>query len=88
MATIPESPSFSPSVYQIETDDPVLGGPEGVINIQAKQLADRTAFLKQAVEDAADVASGANAKADDALAQIAQVEADAGSAAASAAAAL
>jgi len=31
----------------------VLGGADGTANVQAKQLANRTAYLKQAVEDLA-----------------------------------
>lgn len=88
MANLPVSPEWAPDVYQIETTDKVLGGPDGVVNLQAKQLADRTAFLKDAVESAADVAAGADAKAGSALAQIADVELAAGSAAESAASAL
>ena len=88
MANIPNSPTWSPDVYQIASTDAVLGGPDGVINVQAKQLADRTAYLKQEVEAAGDVADGADTKADSALAQIADIEAAAGSAQANAAAAL
>lgn len=88
MANIPETPTFDTSVYQIETTDKVLGGPDGKINLQAKQLANRTAWLKQEVETAGALAADADAKADQALGQIADVEVAAGSAAASAAAAL
>lgn len=34
------------NVYQIKTTDPVLGGPDGIANLQAKQLAERDAYLK------------------------------------------
>ena len=88
MATIPSSPTWSDDVYQIETTDAVLGGPDGVINVQAKQLADRTEYLKQEVEAAGTVADGADTKADSALAQIAGIETAAGSAQANAAEAL
>ena len=88
MATIPSSPTWSPDVYQIETTDAVLGGPDGVINVQAKQLADRTDYLKQEVEAAGAVANGADAKADSALAQIEGIETAAGSAQTNAAEAL
>lgn len=88
MANIPSTPTWSPDVTQIETTDAVLGGPDGVINVQAKQLADRTAFLKQEVEAAASVAGSANEKADSALAQIDAIETAAGNAQANAADAL
>ena len=88
MANLPSTPTWSPDVYQIEPTDAVLGGPDGVINIQAKQLADRTAYLKQAVEAAGAVADDADTKATSALAQIAGIETAAGSAQANAAEAL
>lgn len=50
MANVPETPSFDAGIYQIETTDPVLGGPNGIANAQAKGLANRTAFLKQQIE--------------------------------------
>ena len=84
MASIPENPDWSPDIYQIETDDKVLGGPDGKINHVTKQLADRTAFLKQGVEGAAGAASEAGEKADQALQQMADIEAAAGSAQANA----
>lgn len=50
MANVPETPSFDAGIYQIETTDPVLGGPNGIANAQAKGLANRTAFLKQQID--------------------------------------
>lgn len=50
MANVPETPSFDAGIYQIETTDPVLGGPSGIANAQAKGLANRTAFLKQQID--------------------------------------
>lgn len=52
MANIIELSQFDASVYQIETTDPVLGGPNGIANIQAKQLANRTQYLKQQIDNA------------------------------------
>lgn len=46
MSSIPESPDWREGVYQLETTDRVLGGPNGAVNLQAKNLADRTAYLK------------------------------------------
>jgi hypothetical protein len=42
----PADPAF-PAVYKIALDDDVLAGDEGVANRQAKQLAERTAYLKK-----------------------------------------
>ncbi len=36
-------------VYQLETTDPVLGGPGGIANRQAQNLANRTKFLQDAI---------------------------------------
>lgn len=75
MANLTESSVFENGVYQLETDDPVLGGTPafdagipvtGHANAQAQQLANRTKYLKQAQEnfandlaDATDPAKGA-----------------------------
>ncbi|WP_193160880.1 phage tail protein [Citrobacter youngae] len=50
MANLPETPQWEDGIYQIEVYDPVLGGPDGISNRQAKQLASRTSYLKQKVE--------------------------------------
>lgn len=50
MADLPESPDWAPGVYQLETSDPVLGGPEGITNLPAKQLANRTGWLKKKID--------------------------------------
>ncbi|EOU4994245.1 hypothetical protein ACOJ84_002502 [Morganella morganii] len=50
MANLPETPQWEDGIYQIEVSDPVLGGPDGISNRQAKQLASRTSYLKQQVE--------------------------------------
>lgn len=57
MANLPEQPRWESGIYQLETTDPVMGGVDGVDNKQAKQLANRTAFLKQEVEKRATTAS-------------------------------
>ncbi|MBH3444874.1 hypothetical protein I5L59_14955 [Pseudomonas moraviensis] len=46
MADLPETNQWTPGVYQIETSDPVVGGPEGVTNLPIKQLSNRTVWLK------------------------------------------
>jgi hypothetical protein len=53
---IVENPQWELGIYQLETNDPVMGGAEGIDNLQAKQLANRTAFLKQQAD--AHAASG------------------------------
>lgn len=50
MADLPESPDWAPGVYQLETSDPVLGGPEGITNLPAKQLANRTSWLRKKID--------------------------------------
>lgn len=46
MATLTETTEYAEGIYQIETTDPVIGGADGISNVQAKQLANRTNFLK------------------------------------------
>ena len=57
MANVPETAAYDAGVYQIETTDPVLGGANGIANVQAKQLANRTKYLK-ARADLVDEAAG------------------------------
>lgn len=64
MANINETATYSPNIYQLDLNDPVLGGtPEfdmagnpttGYSNAPIKQLADRTAYLKTQVDTAFD----------------------------------
>src|ERR1044072_8126756 len=51
MAFQPENPTYEPGVYQLEKLDPVLGGLGGKSNVPLLQLANRTAWLKQALEN-------------------------------------
>lgn len=46
MANLVENAEWVDGIYQLETTDLVEGGPDGVDNIQAIQLAKRTQFLK------------------------------------------
>ena len=46
MGVIKETANWESSIYQIEPTDPVLGGENGPANTQARQLANRTAYLK------------------------------------------
>jgi len=57
MANVAESATWEAGVYQIETTDPVLGGANGIANTQAKQLANRTTYLKKRA-DLVDAAKG------------------------------
>ena len=50
MGKITEQQQWEEDIYLIEKQDKVLGGELGVINIQAKQLANRTKYLKYQVD--------------------------------------
>ncbi|MDZ7887764.1 MAG: phage tail protein [Pseudomonas sp.] len=50
MANLSETPDYPAGIYQLETSDPVLGGPGGISNRQAEQLSNRTAWLKAKVD--------------------------------------
>ncbi|HHR4769111.1 TPA: tail fiber protein [Salmonella enterica] len=52
MGKLTELEQWEEDVYQIETSDPVLGGPDGITNKPAKQLANRTRWLKQQLLEA------------------------------------
>ncbi|WP_063533298.1 phage tail protein [Burkholderia sp. MSMB1589WGS] len=65
MANLKERAQWEDGIYQLETSDPVMGGPDGIDNVQAKQLANRTLYLKGAIEQQD---SGKVSKAGDAMA--------------------
>jgi hypothetical protein len=50
MTNLTETGKWEPGIYQLETSDPVEGGPDGVDNVQARQLANRTRYLKDTQE--------------------------------------
>lgn len=50
MTKITEDGRWENSVYQIQRGDKVSGGRDGIANMQAQQLANRTQYLKQALE--------------------------------------
>ncbi|GHE88256.1 hypothetical protein GCM10016455_05490 [Aliiroseovarius zhejiangensis] len=68
MADLSESAGWVSGIYQIETTDPVVGGPpnlgagQGIANVQAAQLASRTKYLKDQTagfnQEAIDLSSG------------------------------
>jgi len=76
MANLEESAVWTPGVYQLETTDPVLGGPVqpepatgGIANRAAQALANRTAYLKSRLEEAEQNLYDGLQNAADALAQ-------------------
>jgi len=50
MATLTETDTWVDGIYQLEEEDLVKGGADGIDNVQAKQLANRTTYLKALVE--------------------------------------
>jgi hypothetical protein len=52
MANVTETPDFDAGVYRIETTDPVIGGENGIANKGIKNLANRTLYLKEHLDDA------------------------------------
>lgn len=54
MATLTESSQWTPGIYQLEEYDVVKGGPNGIDNLQAQQLANRTQYLKALLDSASD----------------------------------
>ena len=50
MANIAEETKWENDVYELAIGDDIIGGPDGVDNLPHKQLANRTAWLKQQVD--------------------------------------
>ena len=50
MANLTLTRQWVENIYQLETSDPVMGGPDGVDNRQAKELGARTNYLKDQVD--------------------------------------
>lgn len=50
MANLTETPTWEDGIYLLEEDDLVKGGADGIDNVQAKQLANRTRFLKDLID--------------------------------------
>jgi len=46
MTNLTEQDQYEDGIYQIEKSDPVVGGPDGLSNRQAQQLANRSRWLK------------------------------------------
>lgn len=68
---IDETPTFDAAVKEIQDGEDVDGGVDGPVNLQAKNLANRTLYLKQALEAEVD----ARVAADSQLAELIQDEA-------------
>jgi hypothetical protein len=54
---IPQTPGF-PGVFQIETTTPWVGSLEGTANIQARQLLERTEYLKERADEVDEAKQG------------------------------
>lgn len=50
MTNVVETARWEDGIYQFETSDPVVGGPDGIDNLPTRQLANRTLYLKGQVE--------------------------------------
>lgn len=64
MANLAELSQWVDGIHQLETTDEAIGGPDGMANLQAKQLANRTQFLKALIESAQNALAGHNAASD------------------------
>jgi hypothetical protein len=51
MANLNEQKKWESGIYQYEITDPLQSGPDGIDNVQGKQLGNRTAFLKRRQDD-------------------------------------
>lgn len=50
MSNLSEVSQWESGIYQFETSDPVEGGPDGIDNVQARQLGNRTRYLKDQLD--------------------------------------
>lgn len=64
MANLAELSQWEDGIHQLETTDEAIGGPDGMANLQAKQLANRTKFLKALILAAQNSLAGHEAAAD------------------------
>lgn len=60
MPNLIEAANWEPGIYQLEVDDPVMGGENGIDNLQAKQLAARTNYLNAAIANEATARANAD----------------------------
>ena len=73
MANLQETARWETGIYQLETSDPVMGGADGIDNRQAKQLGNRTLWLKQEIGSLQETLDGRTAAATDSKAGIAKL---------------
>lgn len=76
MANLIETPKWEDGIYRIELTDPVVGGEDGIDNIQAKQLGNRTLWLKKKVEQNEDVVNGYSPEMQEAIFGLLQISTD------------
>ncbi|PPK72682.1 hypothetical protein B0F88_103115 [Methylobacter tundripaludum] len=63
MADLPETATYDVGVYQKETNDIAMGGPDGKANAGIRNLANRTAYLKQHLDSLETIVPQAEAEA-------------------------
>ncbi|MFC3873805.1 hypothetical protein [Neisseria musculi] len=68
MANLTETARWEAGIYQLETSDPVMGGPNGIDNRPARELANRTLWLKNELAKAVQSIGSNKTAADAALA--------------------
>lgn len=64
MANLKEEAKWEEGIYQYELDDPLQGGEDGIDNVQGRQLANRTKYLKETYEQHAAVVNPHNVTAE------------------------
>jgi hypothetical protein len=50
MANLTETTTYEAGIYQLETTDPAEAGADGISNLQGKQLANRTKWIKNWID--------------------------------------
>ena len=68
MANLTETSRWEAGIYQFETSDPVMGGPNGIDNRPTSELANRTLWLKNEIAKAVQSIGANKTAADQALA--------------------
>lgn len=76
MANIKEEKTWEEGIYQLEVTDPVVGGIDGISNKQAKQLANRTGYLREQIENDKNSVNTALAKKRDVEDSYSRIEMD------------
>ncbi|MDR2891585.1 MAG: hypothetical protein LBV80_00640 [Deltaproteobacteria bacterium] len=67
MANLKEIAEWVEGIYRIEETDPVVGGEDGIDNIQAKQLGSRTLFLKKHLDSLKEILDSYSAESQEAF---------------------